>query len=210
MATSVPTGVYGGISAEERRAERRLRLLDAGLEVLGAEGWQATTVRGICKEARLNPRYFYESFSGLDELLVAVFDRIIADSAEAVSAALEEAPATPLGHARAAIDAFVASTTADPRKARVAFAEAMGSEALMRRRLDTLQEFADLVAAIALQFYGPQGMDQEAAALNAHVLVGGLIETIVAWVEGRLEVTRERMVDHCAGVFVAAGSVSTS
>lgn len=44
--------------------------------MLGTDGWQATTVRGICERARLNPRYFYESFSGLDELLVAVFDRI--------------------------------------------------------------------------------------------------------------------------------------
>jgi AcrR family transcriptional regulator len=210
MASSAPTGIYGGVPADERRAERRLRLLDAGLEVLGSEGWQATTVRGICKQARLNARYFYESFSGLDELLVAVFDRIVEEAVEAVLAAIGQAPATPLGQAQAAIKAFVGSTTGDPRKARVAFAEAMGSEALMRRRLDTLQEFADLIAAMSLEFYAHDGLDRETAALNAHVLTGGLIESIVAWVEGRLDISRERMVEHCATLFVAAANASTN
>jgi AcrR family transcriptional regulator len=210
VATRTTTGIYGGIPADERRAERRLRLLDAGLEVLGTEGWQATTVRAICKQARLNARYFYESFSGLDELLVAVFDRIVADAVEAVLAALSQAPQTAQDQARAAVSTFVTSTTDDPRKARVAFVEALGSEALMRRRFDALQDFANLVAAYALQFHASEGLDEKAAAVNAHVLSGGLLEAIVAWLEGRLDVTRDQLVDHCTALFVAGSGVSTT
>lgn len=33
---------------------------------------------------------------------------------------------------------------------------------------------------------------------------------MVAWIEGRLDVTRERVVEQCAGLFVAAASVPTS
>lgn len=204
MAAKAPSGIYGGVPAEERRAERRARLLDAGLQTLGTEGWQATTVRGICKEAGLNTRYFYESFSGLDELLIAVFDRIVADAVAAVLAALDEVPQTAPEQARAIVSTFVASTTDDPRKARVAFIEAMGSEALMRRRLDSLQDFANLTSAFALRFHAPDGLDERAAAINAQVLSGGLIEAIVARLEGRLDVTRGQLIDHCTALYAAA------
>jgi AcrR family transcriptional regulator len=209
VAAVTPTGIYGGVPAEQRREERRERLLDVGLEILGTEGWQATTVRGICQRAKLNPRYFYESFSGLDELLVAVFDRIAAEAMEAVLAAVQENPEDPEATARATIGAFVALMTEDPRKGRVAFVEAMGSEALMRRRLDTLQQFAELVAAYGRGLEGAAAGDEEMAALTAQVLVGGLTEALIAWLEGRLRVSRERLVEHCAALFVAAMGVSS-
>jgi AcrR family transcriptional regulator len=207
MATRAPTGRYGGVPADERRAERRERLLDAALEILGTDGWQATTVRGVCARARLNPRYFYESFSGLDELLVAVFDRIAAEAMEAVLAAVAENPQDPEATARGTIGSFVALMTDDPRKGRVAFVEAMGSEALMRRRLDTLQRFAEIVAAYAQGVAGAGAVDPQTAQLTAQMLVGGLTEALIAWLEGRLEVSRETLVEHAAALFVAAGAL---
>jgi AcrR family transcriptional regulator len=207
VATTAPTGIYAGVSADERRAERRERLLDAGLELLGTQGWQATTVRGVCEEAKLNPRYFYESFANLDELLVAVFDRIAAEATEAVVVAVAANAGDVRGTARAAIGSFVDLMTGDPRKGQVAFVEAMGSPALMRRRLDTLQQFADLVMAWGREEYGP-GADEEAAQLTAQVLVGGLAEALIAWLEGRLKVSREKLVDHCSELFLAAATVA--
>jgi AcrR family transcriptional regulator len=206
VATNAPTGIYRGVPADERRAERRERLLDAGLEILGTQGWQATTVRGICEHAKLNPRYFYESFSGLDELLVAVFDRISGEAMEAVVEAIARNPEDPEATARATIGAFVEVMTADPRKGRVAFVEAMGSEALMRRRLDTLQEAADVMAGYArgLDLDAVKRADKQTIELTAQVLAGGLVEALIAWFEGRLEVSRERLVEHCAALFVAA------
>src|SRR3954471_11898833 len=78
MATSIPRApqrAYGGISAGERIAARRARLLDAGLERFGTAGWAATGVKDICREAGLTDRYFYESFGDRVELFTAVFDR---------------------------------------------------------------------------------------------------------------------------------------
>lgn len=196
--------MYGGVPADERRAERRERLLEAALESLGTHGWQATSVRGICEQAGLNPRYFYEGFSGLDELLLAVFDRIVDDAVQAVLSALEHAPPTRIDQARAVVAAFFSATTDDPRKARVAFVEAYGSEALMRRRLDRLQDMADLIGALALEFHREDGLTPAAAAINAEVLSGGLIQTIIAWLEGRLDADREELVEHCAALVVLA------
>jgi hypothetical protein len=98
--------------------------------------------------------------------------------------------------------------TDDPRKGRVAFVEAMGSEALMRRRLDTLQEFADLVSEYARETYQLSGAEVKTAQLTAQVLVGGLTEALMAWLDGRLRVSRERLVEHCAELFVAAADTS--
>lgn len=209
MASTAPTGLYGGVPADERRAQRRQRLLDAGLDILGTEGWQATTVRGICEQAKLNPRYFYESFSGLDELLVAVFDRIAAEALGAVLAGIAERPDDPEATARATIGAFVDLMTEDPRKGRVAFVEAMGSEALMRRRLDTLQEMADLMVVYGRSLPGASSADEQTMQLTAQMMAGGLTEALIAWLEGRLEVSRDRLVEHCAALFVAAIGVGT-
>jgi AcrR family transcriptional regulator len=205
MATTRRSGIYGGIPADERRAERRERLLDAGLDLLGTEGWQATTVRGMCERARLNPRYFYESFSGLDELLVAVFDRVAEQAVEAVVAAIERTPEDPGATARAAIGGFVRLLTDDPRKGRVAIVEAMGSEALMRRRLDTIQRAVELVASYGRGLPQARGVDEQTVQLNSQMLVGGLVEALLAWFEGRLDVPRQRLVEHCAALFVTVG-----
>jgi AcrR family transcriptional regulator len=50
---------YGGESANDRLARRRRQLLDAGLELFGTTGYRATTVRQLCREARVSDRYFY-------------------------------------------------------------------------------------------------------------------------------------------------------
>ena len=39
-------------------------------------------MRAVCQGARLNPRYFYESFDDLDALVVAVYDRVVDELAD--------------------------------------------------------------------------------------------------------------------------------
>jgi AcrR family transcriptional regulator len=199
------SGVYGGVGADERRAARRARLLESALELLGTEGWRATTVRAICATAKLTPRYFYESFADRDEVLLAVFDEIAQDGAAAVLSAVLAAPDDARAKSRAAIGAFVGLVTDDPRKARVLFVEAMGSEALARRRFETLRMFAGLVAEQARQFYGVPGETDPLVEITALMLAGGLAETLLAWLDGTLQLTREHLIDDCADVFEAMG-----
>jgi AcrR family transcriptional regulator len=197
--------VYGGVGADERRAGRRAKLLDAALDLLGTEGWRGTTVRAICTRARLTPRYFYESFADRDEVLLAVFDEIAQEGAAAVLAAALAAPDDARAKPRAAIGAFVELVTDDPRKARVLFVEAMGSEALARRRFETLRIFAGLVAEQAKQFYRVPGETDPLVEITALMLAGGLAETLLAWLDGTLRVSREQLIDDCADLFEAMG-----
>src|SRR4051794_35116389 len=118
------TRVYGGMTADARVEARRQRLMDAALELMGTEGWSGTSVRAVCREAGLTPRFFYESFDDLDAVAVAVFDEITVQVTAAILDAVADAPPEPAAQARAAISTFVDQLTEDPRRARVAFAEA--------------------------------------------------------------------------------------
>jgi AcrR family transcriptional regulator len=200
--------VYGGVSAEGRRAARRAQLLAAALDLLGGEGWQATTVRAVCARARLTPRYFYENFVDLDALVLAVFDEVAGQAAATVLAAVSAAPADARAKARAAIGAFTGIVGEDPRKARVLFVEALGSEALARRRFATLRMFADMVAAQGREFYGLEHTDDAFLQTTALTLAGGLAEVLLAWQNGTLAVEREQLVDDCTELFVATGEAA--
>ena len=83
---------YRGVSADERRAQRRAQLVEAALDVLGDAGLARTTMTEVCARAGLTERYFYESFGDRDELLIAVFDAITEETNDAALAALEAAP----------------------------------------------------------------------------------------------------------------------
>ena len=198
------SGVYGGQSAEQRRSERRAQLLAAGLDLIGTQGWSATTVRGVCARAKLTSRFFYESFADLDALAVAVFDEVVEDATAQVLEAVAGAPADdPQAQARAAIDTFVRVLTDDPRKARVTFVEALGSEALLERRLATMDTFAQLIAAQARASFEPPATEDPLVDLTARLLAGGLAELLITWLQGEIEIDREQLIDDCVALFVA-------
>ncbi|MGK8553509.1 TetR/AcrR family transcriptional regulator [Nocardia gipuzkoensis] len=124
---------YGGISAQERRAQRRVALLEAALEIIGTEGLEKLTVSGLCARAGLNERYYYENFDSRDAVLAALIDRIAEELADAILAAVRAAPDGPVrtpdtrATAHAAITAGVHLLTDDPRKAKVALIAGMAT-----------------------------------------------------------------------------------
>ncbi len=205
------TRPYRGVSAEQRRADRRARLLAAGIEVIGSAGWQHTTVRAVCSRAGLTERYFYESFADREALLVAAFDAVTAEAAQAVLGAVAAAPAEAEARARAAIGAFVDLVAADPNRARVVLVEATGSDAIDARRREAIAGFARLVRDQAADFYGVRrGGRLKDAELTAHALVGAVAQLLTAWLSGEVEAPRRRVVDHLAALFVAAAPITSS
>ncbi|MER7545741.1 TetR/AcrR family transcriptional regulator [Actinomadura sp.] len=129
-----PRRSYGGRSAEERRAERRERLLAAGLELFGTRGYAATSIERLCATASVSTRNFYEEFTGREELLTALHSSINQRAAEALAAAYAEAADADLGtRVESAVRAFVTVTASDPRWARIAFVEVIGVSASLEQ-----------------------------------------------------------------------------
>src|SRR4051794_32612380 len=195
------TRTYGGLSAEERIAARRAKLLDAGLELFGTRGFAATGVKDLCREAGLTDRYFYESFGGSDELFLAVFDRLTDELFQAVAVAVGAGGQRPEEQLRAAIGTFVDALAADPRKPRLLFGEApaAGPAAAAHMRA-TLRRFAALVEATARLHLPPTTPDED-VRLVALSLVGLLERVVTEHVDGTLDVPLERVVERCVALY---------
>jgi AcrR family transcriptional regulator len=196
-----PGRTYGGLTAQERVAARRERLLDAGLELLGTRGFAATGVRELCREAGLTDRYFYESFRDSRALFVAVFDRVTDELFTEVALAVGRAGAEPEPQMRAAIGAFVRRLADDPRLARVVFGEAAGAGAEVEQHMrGTLRRFTALVAATARPHLGGRVSD-ELVRVFAMSLVGTLERVVVEWQDGELDLPLDRIVDLCTELY---------
>jgi AcrR family transcriptional regulator len=195
---------YRGVSAEDRRARRRAQRLDAALDVLGSEGLSGMTMTAVCARAGLTERYFYESFRDRDRLLEAMFDAFLLEMDETMFAALDAAPPDLLERCHAAAEAMIGVLTDDPRKARL-YSEAIGSEALKDRRAQAVRAHAELLAGQIRELRGlRRATDQGPLQLATLVLIGGLAEAILSWLDGSLEMSRETLVEECARLAVAA------
>jgi AcrR family transcriptional regulator len=196
---------YGGLSATERVASRRDRLLDAALELYGTAGFAATGVKDICREAGLTDRYFYESFRDASELFIAAFDRETSDLLQLVAQGVSEVPANPEDQARAAIEAFVCALAEDPRKARLIFTEAASAGPDIERHMRaTLRRFAQLVQATARPHLPPT-IPERVLRMGALSLVGAIERVIIEWQDGELDASAQQIIDYLVHFFLAAG-----
>jgi AcrR family transcriptional regulator len=205
VTESPASRTYGGISAEQRRAQRRHALVGAGLDLVGTHGHARLTVAALCTRAGLNERYFYESFSTTDDVLVAVADEIATELTDAIVAAVSQTGPDARAKARAAIGAAVTLLTDDPRKTRIVFVEPLAAPALAAHRADLGRTFAQLIASEGQEFYGAQTSLRIGAwaAFATTFLLGGLAETLTSWQRGDLAITRDELVERASEMFVA-------
>ena len=171
---------YGGKTAEERIAERRAQLLDAGLELFGTVGLAGATIEALCASAGLHPRYFYEQFSGKEELLGAVYSRAAETILGQVLVAIGPSGGGEVrARLKAGLSAFIEASLADPRVARITYFEMSGAGPEVEgRRRTVLRQYAELIAA-ELEASGasvlPAGVDPRLAAMALVSATDGLI-----------------------------------
>ncbi|MEU4561894.1 TetR/AcrR family transcriptional regulator [Actinoplanes sp. NPDC023936] len=191
---AVPSGSYRGVSAADRVAQRRSRLLAAALTVW-ADPRIRTTMTAVCAEAGLSERYFYESFTGLEALLEAVMDTIAAEIEETSRAAAEAAGDNPIDRVRAAVRAFVELLNDDPRKGRVAIVESLAVPKLRQRRSELLRHLAHRSAVESRTFLGPPGRSATEDEIGGMLFIGGMAEVITAWLDGALRASTDEIVE---------------
>ena len=198
MAEAPRERPYRGVEADKRAADRRARLLDAGLDVLGTEqqGTSALTVRAVCRRAGLTPRYFYEGFGEKDEFVGAVFDWVVAGLAATTQAAVAAAPAAE--QARACMANIVRTITEDPRVGRLVFSTQLADPVIVRKRVESSALFAMLSGQHVGQALKLPANERIKAA--AHFVVGGVGQTISAWLAGDVRLEPDQLVDHLAAL----------
>jgi AcrR family transcriptional regulator len=196
---------YGGLTASARVAERRERVLAAGLEILGTVGMSGLTVRGVIEESGLAPRYFYESFDNVDELQLAVFDRIIRELEVVAREAVLAAPRSVRARIRSVIASMVQVLLEDRRKGRVVFVASLGSPCLAPRRAEEADRFAALLARQTRNVWRDRAPDSHAVVTTSHFAIGGFTETLAAVIEHRISVEVDVLVEDLTELFLGTG-----
>lgn len=189
---------YRGVEAPQRLATRRNRLLAAGLDLLGAEqqNISAVTVRGVCRQAGLAARYFYESFADKDEFVGCVFDWVVAELAATTQAAVAAVPAHE--QTRAGMANIVRTVVDDARLGRLLFSTQLADPVIVRKRAESSALFAMLSGQHVGDALRVPANDRIKAA--AHFVVGGVGQTISAWLAGEVELEPDELVDHLAAL----------
>ena len=181
MASSRKARLYGGMDAEERRTERRLKLIDAAVEVYGEVGYRGATVKAICEAAELTERYFYESFANSEALLIAAYGHVVghlhAEMTAAAAAAGDDAEA----RLRAALTLYFTRLKQHPKPARVFLLEISGiSPAVDAVKHDAGRVFSDILAPPRRD--SKRGDNAATAALLSIGMVGAVISIALRWV----------------------------
>jgi len=198
-----PNRRYGGKTTEERRGERREKLLDAGLELFGTVGYAATTIEMLCAATRLHPRYFYEEFRTRESLLLAVYDRHVATVLGAVLGALAAAPSDARARMEAGLAAFVDGALADERAARINYFEIVGvSPALEARRREVLRAYAELIADEISGLAPERRPPGEDRHLTAVAFVSATDGLIIDWLTTPTRTDRARIIATLVDIFM--------
>ncbi|WP_186404476.1 TetR/AcrR family transcriptional regulator [[Actinomadura] parvosata] len=195
---------YVGLSAEQRLADRRERLLTAAYTLFAKPGFHATTIERLCSEARISSRAFYECFSGRERLLQSLYERVVDDVLTQVTKAMEEATA-PEAQFVDGITRYIHFTIADWRRARIMHVEAAQTSSIEEARRQALRRFAEVFHRVVTNLPGGRSRDPYLYALGVH---GVLHELICEWLEAEKSPPTEVLVGTVVDIFL--GSARTA
>lgn len=185
---------YRGVSADVRREQRRAALLDAALDLLGSDD-SDISVRRVCSRSRLTQRYFYESFTNLDELQLALLHQIAEEIAlEGAAALADHDPVDLYGAFRAAFEGAYSAFEEDPRKAKAALMVASGTAGLTEARRRIVLSYAEAMAAFFGKEYG-DAVDAPRGRVALLYAVGGALEVTHAVLNGDVELSHDELSD---------------
>jgi len=179
------TRPYGGVHAEARKLERRTRLIEAGLDIIGTRGYHQSTIRDICAQSGLSERYFYESFKGMGALFEAIYGELHTELQRRVMGAFmgaEALQAKPMKLAEAAVTAWLNFLKEDVRRARILLIDAVTvNDSSQRHAQAAIQDFAGIIRAFVEMLYPDVGKLGYDAASMSSILTGACVQAAKSW-----------------------------
>jgi AcrR family transcriptional regulator len=177
---------YAQQTADQRRAERRSRLVEAAVAAFGTRGYFATSIEQLCSDAGISTRNFYDEFASREELLAALHDLLNSRAMAAVVDALAAVDGLSVeDRALAGVRAYFDVMTSDFRWARIAVVESVGvSPAMEAHRNQALARFASLIEAEADRLAAAGVIPRRDHSLTAIALVGAINGLINQWAAG--------------------------
>ncbi|MDT5015469.1 MAG: hypothetical protein QOD39_1629 [Mycobacterium sp.] len=193
---------YRGVSAADRRDQRRQRLINAGFQLFGTQGIAAVGIVDVCAEAGLTKRYFYENFASIDALADAVFEHVTGNLAALVAPAIQAGAGR---DPRPALTVYTRTVLSDPRMVRLLAVESQAGP---------LKKYRDgfPTRAVELWFAFAAGDDDlpppEQLRLNAYGFIGAALQIGTAWLDGLLPLTMDQVIDELADMFYRISGIA--
>jgi AcrR family transcriptional regulator len=195
---------YGGLSLDQRQQQRREQFLIAGLEVFGRQGFRAATVRGLCREAKLTDRYFYEAYGTMEKLLMAVYEDCMTNVRNKIQQEVAEAaPGADLNKLiHAALNCYFAEME-DSRIARVCMLELVG----ISSEVDDLYNgyilgFSELVMGLAQRLYPDWVLSKDEREVLGISTIGAMRQAATNWLLTDYRIDRQILVTSTAKIFI--------
>ncbi len=186
---------------------KRDKILTGMLEVVGSEGYEATSVRMVLAHTGLYRQAFYDNFPDKDACYLAALDAGVArlETLVTTAAASEESWR---GKLRAGLGSLLDFLDAEPDIGRALIVEvhAAGSEALARRA-DAMKRIGNFIDLARLETEGeesPPRIAPEGIVAGIHAVVHGRLSTGAA--EGFRELLPEFMYFAVLPYFGAAAA----
>ncbi|MBH0774782.1 TetR/AcrR family transcriptional regulator [Nocardia bovistercoris] len=210
---ATPPGMrrWRGLAPAQRITARREQLIGAGVELMGTVGAAEISMRGICRQAGLTERYFYESFPNLDALLATVLETVVLAARDRLLDALTTAPVDRDAMFRHCVAAFTDYLIEDRRRGRIMFVESQATPALTARADELIELFtAPIALTIGAGDYRQPTPDHLDSVLNANAIFGSLAYLYRPWLDGSIPVPRERFDEHAARLLIGIALVRST
>ncbi|MBP2474464.1 AcrR family transcriptional regulator [Crossiella equi] len=205
--TGTAARIYRGMRPEQRKADRRARLVEAALELFTTAGYHGTRIEQLCTHAGVSTRNFYEEFPNKEALLLSLHNDINAIALNHVVNGLRSLPdsATPAERIGTLLDVFMADITADPRRPRVAYVEAVAvSPAMERQHQRWVGEWATLIEGEAARAAKRGQAPERDYHLIATALVGAVTGLLREWQAAAKPMPAEQVTATMRHIMVAA------
>ena len=206
MAQGAHGRTYRGVDTEQRRAERRERLLEAALDEFTTRGYHKTKIADLCTRAGVSTRNFYEKFASKEALLLELHAQINTVAMKRMLPVLESvAEVDALTRVTTLVDAFVEAVTSDPRFPRLNYVEAPGiSQAMERQHQDWFTRYTDFIEAECDRAAEAGLAPKRDYHLTAIALVGAVTGILREWQAHQPPLPVADVAAEIKAVFIAA------
>lgn len=200
------SGRYAGKAASTRQAERRKKLVAAGVMLIGRDGYAATSIDAICSEAGLTKRYFYESFASSEELLIESYRVVTREYLTSIMQATTPYLRDSRKLVRAGLQQTFSFVRQNPDKARLIMIEAMSVRSQLGRFYgSSYNEFVNLLVGFTKPFLGGSGPGDAVLAVMARGAVGAIIHLCQGWIATGFKQPIDELVNGTELIFGGMG-----
>ncbi len=187
---------YAGQDHDVRVAERRDRIIKAGLRLFGTVGYHATTVRLLCAESELTARYYYESFDSLEALLIACYQQLMSEFQENLTNSMKSSGPDLGDIVKSGLRCFFEAVR-DPIFAKITMVEVVGVSPLVDvTHLKNADSFGRLMMNAMATEETINHFSQDELDVLGFSLAGALTFAAIHWMKGGYRIPIDQMIEN--------------